>query len=303
MRPRYRKRHFILFMISVQCVFYTFIAKIANIRYDKITFSVISHSDHPVIAGHHVLLQQIAALIDHQNRLRRKVSGHLHFRLSDALPASQVFDMGYPDGGDDGDIRAHHIRQHVNLTPAVHAHFQHSNLQILIERQDRQRQAEFIVVVFLVSARLIAGGRHIIEHVSGAGLAHAAGDGNLFFQRQSRNVILRKLLKGPQGVRHQNHADVVFFQPHFPQNILARHFFYVGDDQQPASPFQHISQIIMAVCPGSLHRKEAVFRCHLSGIDACTPHEMVHTSLQQSAAGLIQYFLYRDVFHVLFSPV
>ena len=78
-------------------------------------------------------------------------------------------------------VRPDYIGQKLYLSESVHAHLQHGDFSIRLEFQNGEGETESAVVVLLVSSRLVFCSSNVVNHVSGTGLAYAAGDSNLLF--------------------------------------------------------------------------------------------------------------------------
>ena len=100
-------------------------------------------------------LQHIVVCSEDRNAVLFQVCRHFAFRLQNPFSAAQKFNMRHADIGNHADVRAHCLRNSVQLPEVVHAHFDDCRLMVLLYAENRQRHANLIVVIALCPQGII----------------------------------------------------------------------------------------------------------------------------------------------------
>ena len=74
---------------------------------------------------------------------------NLSLRFQNAIPGSQELQMALTDIGHDHDIRLYHFGQTVHFAKMIDPHFNHGNIRPLLDPEDREWNAPFVIQVAL----------------------------------------------------------------------------------------------------------------------------------------------------------
>ena len=129
---------------------------------------------------------------------------HLRLRLRDVLDGTEELHVRLADIRHDADRRRRNRRHGLNLVQAAHADLDDSSRVLLAQAQERQRQADLIVVVGLRLEDRAARREHRSREILRRRLAVRARDGD-DRQREAHAPGVRELLIGRERVRRDEH--------------------------------------------------------------------------------------------------
>ncbi len=115
----------------------------------RLRLLVLAETDDALDAGGSRQLRQLGVMriVAIDDRRTAGFDAEENFRLGagDGLHVLEVLEMDRLDGGDDGDVRAHHPDQRLDLAGMVHADFKDPILRIARHARQSQRNAPVVV--------------------------------------------------------------------------------------------------------------------------------------------------------------
>ena len=207
----------------------------------------------------------------------------LALRLRDIFERAEELHVRLADIRDDADGRRRHRRHGLNLMEAAHADFDDGRRMRVIEAEQRQRQADFIVEIRLRLEHGTACGQHRRRQVFRRRLAVRARDGNdgdiEFFAPRMRELLIgMERIGNSENVRARDgavflgralaaheHALCAFFHG-FGRKIFAIEALALQRDEEHA--FADFARIGDDVC------ERTDFRLGMSGFRLCGDEEV-----------------------------
>ena len=149
-------------------------------------------------------LQHIVVCIENRNAVLFQMCKHFAFRLQNPFSAAQKFNMRHADIRNHTDVRAHCLRNSVQLPEVVHAHFDDCRLMVLLNAENRQRHANLIVVIALCPQGIVFLRNHGCNHILCCCLADTPchrNNGNI----KQISVISRQIKQRLPRIGNQKH--------------------------------------------------------------------------------------------------
>ncbi len=116
--------------------------------------------------------------IEDGDAVRRERGDQVGLLVGDGVAGAEVLDVGGAGGGDDGDVGRGDPGQGGDLAPVVHPHLDDGVFGIADDLEEGERDADVVVQVALGGDGAEFLAQHRGDHLLGAGLPAAAGDGD-----------------------------------------------------------------------------------------------------------------------------
>ena len=154
-------------------------------------------------SGHRSLAPQggqpLVVSVQNQQTVFLYMGQQLALGLENVLPATQTFNMGIANIGNDAHIRLSQAGQIIDLSRLIHSHLQNADLCGGVQTENGHGHSNVVVEVALGFKDLILGRQHRRDHILGGSLAYAACHA---YDRDPETPLIPggQITQGPLGI-------------------------------------------------------------------------------------------------------
>ena len=163
--------------------------------------------------------------------------------------------MRFAHVGNQAAVRLRNAAQLSNLAQAAHTHLNYGNIRVGLDRQQRLRQADFVVEVALRFHNLVFCSKAGCQQILRRGLAIRAGNRKNLQALLLQTVGMRQLLISKQRILNLEH-----------RNACRQAFHVMRNNHACCAQLGSLHAVIMAVKIAALERHEQLARLYGTGV-------------------------------------